>query len=395
MQYQSLTKAQRLQYLETVSGSHHRAVSLEILTLDGEPRRSLTNRFIGGSIQGDMSSDPVEVLECQILDDDYALDWEGGQYRKFKARVVDARFIPALNDWVEEVAFTGPIWDFERTGAVVSLVAHGSEQLAMGSIRDADTIRAKTKATDAIRRLLRGAGAGPADMRIPALNARLPRDVTVGIKVGKKPKDPKVKQRRVQKLKVGREDTYWGKAASIAEAIDRTLFADNRGRFVLEGPRQRATHTLTERMLLAPVDSRRGADGEVPNTWIILGANPKGPKKRIKAVVALPPQHPLSAQTLKWGGELRRVYETTENNQLRTKKQADRVGARKRDRVVRELVTYEVQVLLVVPYVRPGSLASIPTGGGRATARWSSWTLPLGPAADPVTLGANRRRGWK
>lgn len=393
IELRALTPAQRRLYDAAVAGSHHRRVELEVYTRDGNAVRSFTNRFLSGAIHGDLDRQPIEVLEAELLDVNYSLDWSHGEHRRFTARVVDARFVPELDEWVEEIVFTGPFWDFDRDGPVVSLTAQGSERLAMGSVRRVYKKPRKTRATTVIRDLLELAGAPARALLIPRLKVTLPERVTVGVRhKGKKADDDKQKKRRRRRVyRATREDTYAGEVRQIAEAIDRDFFTDGRGRFVLEAPRRRPTLRLTTATILKPVTERRGDDGEVTNTWHVLGANPKGPKKRIEVKVGLPRRHPSSAHSLRWNGKPREVIETIENRQLRNDKAARAVGIRRRDRAMRELVERQVDALPVVPWWRPGGLVSVPTGGGRATATVRRWTLPLGPDADPLTLGANRR----
>jgi hypothetical protein len=393
----TLSAAERRLYHETMRGGHHRRIELEVYRRsDGKAAFSITrDQFLGGSVQGDANRTPVEVLECEVLDDDYTLDWTNGEHRKYRLRVIDARFVPDLDDWVEEAVFTGPLWDFERNGHIVRLVAEGSELDAMGSIREADFWPARSKATDVLKALLRKAGATNGDMRIPNLKRTLPKSVTVGVQIGKdRNKDKRGFQGPVkQRLRVNREDTYYGAAAPIAEALDRDLYTDGLGRFVMESPKSRPSLRLEESDLLAPVTARRGDEGEVTNVWIVEGRNPKGPKGQVRARVELPKKHPSSAFSLRWNGTGRQIIETIENEHLKTKKQALALGRRRRDRGMRELVEYEATALPFLAYFRPGSLMSVPVNGGRATARITRWTRPLGPGADGLTLGATRRRG--
>lgn len=393
----SLDRFERAMYDETVEGTHHRRIELEVFRLkDRKPVMSLTERFLGGSVQGDNDQVPVTHLECDLLDPDEDLDWSFGSHRLFEVRVIDSRFVPGLNDWVSEVVFTGPMWNFDRDGALVHLVAHGPERKAMGSIRQADFWPAKTKATVVLSALLRRAGAEPRDLIIASLKKTLPRDTTVGVKIGDPPPAGKPDNRRkVRRFLVGRKDSYWSKASKIAEALDRDLFGDTRGRFVLESPKKRATLHLTERTILAPVTVTRGGDGEQVNTWVVLGPNPKGPKGRPSARVGLPRKHPASAESRAWNGTPRPVIETIENKHVKTDKQARKLAERRRDKAMRETSAYEVSALPIIPDFRGGLLVSVPVGGSRVTASVSAFTFPLGPGADPMTLGAARRRGFK
>lgn len=398
MDVRTLTGAQRRLRDETCRGTHHRRVELEVYRRsNGKAMFSITDAFLGGSVNGDLARVPVEVMECDVYDEDFTFDWTHGAHRKYRVRVIDSRFVPDLNDWVEEVVFTGPLWRFTRSGPIAHLVAEGSEMEALGSVRQAEFWPARTEATDVVKELLRAAGATARDMRIPNLKRPLPKDVTIGVELGKdRDKDKKGFQGpEPQRLVVSREDTYYGVAAPIVEALDRDFYTDGPGRFVVESHKSRPTLRLEESDLLAPVEGKPAdEDGEAPNTWIVIGANPDGPKEQVRVKVDLPKKHPSSAHEQRWNEKRREVIETIKNKHLRTDHEARKVGERKRDRAKREKMQYEVSALLVRPWFRPGSLMSVPVNGGRTTARITRWTRPLGPGADGLTLGATKARGF-
>ncbi len=392
MQYDNLTRAQKRVYHEAVSTSHHCRIELVILTLNDRPVRSLTNRFIDGQVDTDTERTPAAVLQCEILDDDFVLDWESGKHRQFKAQVVDARFVPELDEWVEQVVFTGPLWDFTRSGAQVSLVAQGTERLAMGSVRRVFERPRKAKATIVIRDLLQAAGAVRRLLVIPNLDATLPERVTIGIPRDGKDKDKKKDDKpRRKHYRATNENTYYGEASRIAAALDRLLYADSHGRFVLRSHPARATVKLTDSQLLAPVTVTRSVEGDTVNTWEIRGANPKGPKKQVAVTVAFPKRNELSAQSLAWHSKPHELVETVENEHLKTDKQARVFGRRLRDRALGSLVSYEVESMPVFPWLQPHMMISVPTEGGRALVRATRWTHPLGRGGS-ATLGANRRK---
>lgn len=396
MELRSLTKAQRAFYDAAVSGSHHRQVEVLLLRKNGGLVKSFVNEHLNGAIHGDTTRTPVEVCEVDMYDPDRTLAWSRGEHRKFDLRIVDSRFVPELDEWVDETVFTGPLWDFERQGDVVSLVAQGSERKAMGSVRRVYSAPRKSKATRVIRDLLGEAGAESGDMSIPSLAARIPERVTIGVKRGKDRNKDKAghqgPKRRV--FKATQEDTYWGEASQVAQALDRDLYPDGRGRFLLRSPKTRPSLGLTAETLLSEPVERRGEDGEPVNTWLVVGADPKGPKKRIEVEVGLPKRHPESAESQAWNGKPRKVIERIENPKLRSAKAARDVGVRRREQALREAVTYEMEALPVIPWVRPGMLVTAPSRSGRTAGRVRQWTLPLGPGADPLVFGANRRRKW-
>jgi hypothetical protein len=280
---------------------------------------------------------------------------------------------------------------------LVSLVVEGPEMEALGSVKRGDSWRAKTPATRVIREMLERAGANARDLRIPRLKAKLPRDVTVGVRVGedRRPNEEGFQGRRVQKLKINREDSWWGPPSQIADAIDRDLFGDGSGVLVLASRKSRPTHKLETRHLLSPVGEKPLRDGEGPNVWIGLGHDPQGPRERVQDRVELPKKHPSSSHSQRWNSTGRDVIETVENKHWRKKADVTRALKRLRDKAMREQVTYEVEALPVIPWIRPNALVNVPVAGGRANARAAQWDLPLGPGAEPLRIGVNRRRGWQ
>ena len=405
MHYNSLTREQRNKYAEAVAQTHHRRVELVITDLDDRPVRSLTNRFAGGQVDTDTSRSPAAVVQCQIIDDDYVLDWEHGAHRRFKAQVIDHRFISSIGDhgeWVENELFTGPLWDFQRSGALVELVAQDTERLAMGSVRHVVTKPRKSKATDVQRELLRAAGATDKVMRIPRTKATLPERVTVGVRVGKRRDENgkkkglgKDSRRKTRIYKTNREDTYLGEVVRIASALDRLFYADTAGRFVQRAHPAKGSAKLTNYHLLSPVTIKRSNDDDTVNTWEILGADPKGPKEQIHARVSFPAKHSLSPEKLAWHNKPHELIEIIENKHLKTHAAAERLGLRRRDDAMADRVSYEVQALPMLPWLQQHMGVSFPTDGGRVMIRATQWSFPLGPSADPMTFGANRRGGWK
>jgi hypothetical protein len=393
MDYDSLDASGRKAYRVAISGSHHRRVYYDLVRVDDTPVRSI-DKPLSGVINGDDDRSPREVLEVDAFDDDHLLDWRLGAHRKFKILVIDARFVPELDDWVERVVFTGQLWDFDREGSVVSLVAQGSERLAMGSVRQVYSKPRKFKGSEVIRDLLTLAGAPKRGLVIPRLSKRLPKSVTVGVRRGpdQNPDKEGKQQRKVQRFRAGKADTYWGASRPVAEALDRDLFSDWLGRFVLATPKSAPSVTVTAKQLVGQVVERRGQDGEVVNTWEVHGRNPKGPKPQVHVTAALPKRHASSAQSLDWHGSPRKVIETIENKQL-NKAEALALARRKRDRGERESVEYEIRLLPMIPWVRPGMLVTAPTDKGKVAVRASRWSVPLGPGPDPLVIGANRRRG--
>lgn len=395
MDYDSLDADGRRAYRDTVFGSHHRRCTFDLLRVsDGSFVRTLDN-VLSAAVQGDDKRTPREILEIDVFDDENTLDWRLGSHRRFKIRVTDERFVEELDDWVSRVSFTGPLWDFDRAGPVVSLVAHGSERLAMGSVKSVFKRPRKARGSEVVRDLLTLAGALKRERLIPRLSKRLPERVTVGVRRGKdrNPDRPGKQQRKVQVFRADREDTYYGAAEPVAEAMGRDLFPDGYGRFVMAFPKSAPSLTVTERQVVGQVaENPTRDDGETVNTWEVFGRQPKGDRPQVHVRTSLPDKHPASAFKMRWNGERRQVIERIENKQLDWK-EARALAVRKRERGKLEAVEFSVDLGPVVSWVRPGMLVKVPTPEGAVKLRASRWTVGFTQDAGLVTIGANRRRG--
>lgn len=394
MDYETLNASQRRAYQAAVSQTHHRRVELHVVRPDGSVKHTFINSFLGGQVDTDEDSTPAQTLSSvQLFDPDRVLDWENGAHRKYRARVIDCRFIPALDEWVDCTVFTGPLWDFSRKGPIASLTAQGSERLAMGSVRRTYSRERKAKATVVIRDLLNKAGVPKRLQRVPNLKARLPESVTVRVKITDKRKNKPPKISHVRRLKLNREDTYFDEAAEIAEALDRRLVTDGKGRFIVRKDPTKAALTITDHQLVEPPEVSRVGNADLRNVFIVRGADPKGPKPQIRAEARFPAQHALSAETLRpWpGAPPYELIETIENDKLSTTKNAKEIAVRKRNRAARELVQYSVAMLPVAPWLQLGQIVLVRGRDPLPGVRARQMSLPLGQSADPQTVGSLRR----
>jgi hypothetical protein len=397
--YDHLSRADKATYNRAIRQTHERRIEVDILTLDGRLVRSLSPRIIAGQVDVDSTRDPSRILNMTFVDKAQSLNFEPDSagdaplHRKYKIRVVDSRRIVALGAWIDCVIFTGPLMDFERTGAEVSITAHGVEELCSGTIRTARTFPRKFKTTDAIKWLLSEAGA--TGYHIPDLPNTLPDRVsvvTVKDKKGKPVEDKKghEKKRKVHKgYRAGVDHTYISLATDLAEACNRHLFANARGRFDMRPFPTKPVLTL-DKELISDLTTKRPIDGVPPNVVVVLGANPKGPKKRVQARAAFPKSHPLSKESLAWNGKPFEVEERIENRHLKTNAAAKAVAQRRRDDHARVVVEYGVDIL-PYPWLAEEDLVSVVSRFGRVTIRMRQWSIPLGPSADPMTIGSLRR----
>src|SRR4029077_15884611 len=153
-----------------------------------------------------------------------------------------------------------------------------------------------------------------------------------------------------------REDTYWAKASALAHSMNRLLYPTGDGMVVLRPHPERAVYNFN-RALLADVDLKRpGTEG--PNTWVVIGAKPKGSKHRVTSgLVGFPNSHPLSAGSLAWHGKPDQILDIIQNEHLKTKKECHVLAVRHRDRAARTLADISFDAL-PIPWLQPWDLVT-------------------------------------
>lgn len=392
MKYDHLTHAQKKLYNQTIVGTHRRRIELHILTLDGKLVRSLSPKYVTGQVTLDVEQTPMMVATLTFVDRHRSLVFEpdsagdAPMHRKFMVQIVDSRFIPTVG-WIDCDVFTGPIWDFDRAGAVVSLVAHSVDRLASGTIRRAKMWRRKTKKTTIIRGLL--AEAGATRMRIPDLRFTTAVHVHVRQTHPKKhDKEPRT-IRRVTGFQTTEQNTYWDKATGLADSMSRLLYPTADGTFELRSYPERPVFHFGDCLLGDPDLKRPGKEG--PNTFLVIGAKPKGSKRRVSSgLVGFPAWHPLSADALAWNGKPYQVLEKTQNPHCKTTAECRKVAVRKRDRAARMLVEPSFDAP-PVPWLRPWDLVTVATRAGRLSVHVRQMTYPLGGDETPMTVGSVKK----
>jgi hypothetical protein len=267
--------------MKTLTLPHERRFELHVLDLaDGSHLRSLTQKTLDGQVAYDVTADVTRMLDIHFIDEKRRLGFEPDDpsdaplHRSRLIRVHDCRYIPELTDWVEWPVFTGPIIDFDRTGADVNLTCHGMEEQAFGAAWQTMHFPKKSKLTTAIRQLL--AAAGDVNANVPDLPRTFPKDHTI------------------HPL-----DSIWPHVQNMARSLDHYAFYDGAGRFQMRPHNQRHVYRF-DKALTSEVSVKRQTGGFI-NTVVVLGPKPHGPKKhRIRGVATL--EGTLSPQALSRNG---------------------------------------------------------------------------------------------
>jgi hypothetical protein len=396
MEYRHLSHANRRRYNRAITHHHRRRIELEILNLDGKIIRTLTPKILSGTITTDVEQAPLQVADLTFVDRRGTIVFEPDSsgdapiHRKFLVQINDSRFIPGIG-WVDCYVFGGPIWDFDRTGLEVKIVAHSVDRLAMGTVRKAKQWLRKTKKTTVIKELLRAAGATL--LRIPDLRFTTPVHVHVGVTHPKKKGEKPHKVRRRTGFEVNNQNTYWDKASALGESMNRLLFPTPDLGFELRSAPERPVYHFNRALLTDPEQHRPIDEG--PNTFVVIGAKPKGSKRRVSSgKVGFPKGHPLSASELAWGpaGDKKpyEILEKTQNPHFKTKKECRKVAIRKRDRAARTLTEVSFDAL-PIPWLRPWDLVTAEAKWGVPGVHIKQLTYPLSADGSAMTVGAIKR----
>lgn len=365
-----LSKTDRALYDATLATSHEIRVAVSLLDMTGRVVGSA--RVVDGQVLGDrrrfgVPNGPTKRLTLSAVDPHNALGidsddpGDGILYADRQVEVVYSVRVESVG-WVDVPVFLGTPTSWQRTGDEVQILADDASVLGMGAAWAPLTIPKGTKKTDAIERILMRR-TGMTRFSFPKVTARLAKPVSLH-----------------------RESKPWAVADRIAASMDMQLFRRGDGTVVLRRYPTAAAYSFGAGAIVEEVATQDDMDG-FANTILVLGRNPKGPKKRVRVVVEAPKNHPMSAWRLGENGEPRRLVERIENDHIRSKAEARRKGERR----LRDHLRGQSQVSVGVlprPDVEPGDWTSADADGVPVGFRVDTYSLPLGvSSAEPMTLG--------
>lgn len=370
-----LTEDEMDAYHRGLSRTHWRRIEVEVTTLDGDTVAHMTPEVMGGEVVVDSAAgDDVtsRILTMSFLNPALAaFEPESATdmpfHRRYALHVTDCRLIPELGRWVECPVFSGPIWDFDREGKEVRIVGHGWERQAFCVKWDPETFRKGVKKTDIIKSLLREAGfihlGG-----IPDLPASLP-----------------------ERMTLTKRDILWPAAVKLAKSMDRHLYFDAAGRPRMRRLPDAPAFTFDDRHLMGELLVDRQSES-TPNVFEVVGAKPKGAKRRVRDVRELDATNPNSKESLALHGQPYRVLVTEENRAIKTQAEAESRAKRLREKAEKGMTDTQVDVL-PFPHFEELDLAAVRDSVGSERIRLNRFTVPLAQEASPLSINSIRRNG--
>lgn len=371
-------------WLDALTHTHEREISVRVMTLAHKTVSWINDRVLDGQVTIDVQNrECTRVANLRLLDPSRSMGMEPDSPSSLPIhlrRMVQIHYrvkVPGYG-WVACPVFTGPVVDFDRDGAEVSIVAEGKERLALGSFGRTHSWAKKRKKVTVIREILELAGEAPSRIHLPPKNNTL-----------SKP------------FNVSRTDKPWVQARKLARSMNMELYYDGRGHVRM---RRTPSHPVRPHIdsdwLLSGVRVDRPKI-EAYNGWIVLGDNPPGNKPRVSsALIGLPENHPFSAQSLARNNKPFWRIRQEERSQVKTKKRCNEIARKLRD----EHIEANAQVsfdMLPLPNIEEWDLLrAVDPLVGSQRVRVRQATIPLVGGAQ--TIGAVKRvsrggrgRGWQ
>jgi hypothetical protein len=208
----------------------------------------------------------------------------------------------------------------ERHGSEVDIEGLGKETLGVepALLWEPQNFRKGAAIVTTIRQLM--AAQGEARFDLPELSAGL-----------------------VANLSVKRHDEPWLEAKKLAHSINRQIFYDGAGRLRMRAYPQNPLYTFHAGGSTGSLLANARVVYDVPstrNTVEVLGPEPRGPNKRVRAVAYAPNYHPLSPWSLSRNGEPRWLVDVVELTDAKRAADAQAVADRRLD----EWLTKSTQV---------------------------------------------------
>lgn len=360
--------------LNLLISSHRIIISVQLLNLSHKYLGDLSDMLLGGQVDIDADGDSsTRALSIELLDPKrlIALDGEavedGSAYYDKMIKVI---YTVASIDGKTKFhipLFCGPLNKVERNGAVLSCSAMGKEKLSSSTLWKAKTYKAHAGKVSVIRSLLIDIGGERKDkVMVPQTKSLLPK-----------------------KLTVDGDKTAWSVAKGIAQSMGWYLFYDARGnvRVKNKGGHVQYVFRQNQSMLSQPTVS---FDAEaVVNCVEVIGAKPDKAKQHIKVRVVAPRKHVLSPWKLGRFGNPRYLPLVVQDDSIRSKKEARKVGRQ----VLKNKLIEQVEVSfdsLPIPFLEENDICKMVSDQYTGKFRLTKMSIPL-TADSAASIGYNKR----
>lgn len=301
--------AAQLASFKNLINTHHVVTArIQVLDLNHNHLGDLTNRFLAGQVDIDITSDVSRTLDMDILDPFYELGMDvanpnnGSMFMDKMIRCYYCVSPPNMSMSYDVPVFTGPINKMDRKGPILSVEAQGKERLALTTLRNALTYNKNKRVTSVIKDML-------------DLTGETRYNITTNT------------SRTTSVHAYAKDVTYWASAQSLASSLGYHMYYDGLGTLQLRPRVSSSVWSFNDANLLSYPQPGYTLDN-VFNVVEVTGATPKGAKRAVGYRAVADRSHPLSPWTIGRGGQPRSIIHVVQDTSVRTTAKAKALALR-------------------------------------------------------------------
>ncbi len=381
----NLSALNRSRYEAALTSSGPRRVTITIRDHDEKKVADLTPpAILEGAVQVDATASVTRSLSLTCLDPnhklqfDYASPAAGALYADNFVSIEYGVYINATDSWVDVPVFWGPLTDFQRQGAEVTIEAQGKETLGLDPhlVRNGYTIHRGVTVVNAIRNVMDRIG--ETRYNLETMNGRLHKHRAVA--PGEAPWTV---------IAGGGTDSAGNNKPPIVSKANghAMLYYNGIGRLTHKTHNTNPAWVFSTEQLI----SQPGFHFDILNVRNhveVKGGIPKKSKKHFRGHATLPDVHPLSPYSLRRNGQHRYMVEFFESDSLKSdaacRTQADSILASHSNEGVE--ASFDC---LPIPHLEEGDRVVLNGPGYSVSFPLSTFTIPLTTDA-PMSVGASK-----
>lgn len=343
-------------------------IGLKLLDLNHGELADLSDRLIEGQVNIDTAAETVRQMSVTFDDPGHSLaldsdaPTDGALYADRMLQATYGFYVTALGRWVDVPVFTGPVATMDRDGGQVSVSCLGKEHLAGGQAWRALHLKKGLNTGTAIQRILKER-AGETKFAFGTVTQRLPKAFSLG-----------------------KMDSPWALARTLAEGLGRQLYYDGAGVCRLRVAPGTSLFTFNGDVVVSEPKVTYDLSSVFNTVWV------KGHKKgreQVTASAVAPASHPLSPHRLGRNGEPRYVVQLIERDGIRTTKDARTLANRTLTKALREGVQVAFDSLPIV-HLDPLDWVTLSTADVAVAFSLTQASIPL-THSGAMSIGALRQ----
>lgn len=346
---------------------------------------------LGGSIQVDCTAAVTRSLSLTFTDPRGKLRFEvnsplrGAIYTNRFISVTHGIWVEDMEEWVDVPTFFGPVTGYSQDGDQVTVEAQGKESLMLEPYLATEgySIKKNTEITEAVRLVAKKAGEEKFDL--DSLTHKIKADKVV------RPTD-----QPWLIIAGGSRDATTGASKGLVGYgdTDRIAFFDGRGKLVVRRLSKNPTWTFDgDSMVTEPGYAFDMLNFR--NSVKVTGAEPSGKgKKPLTATKSLPPNHPLSPQSLMRNNKPRFMTDFVNAKSLKKQEDVDKRAEEVLER--RAMSGLDVSFdSLIIPHLEEGDRVRVQDDKAVVEFSLLNFSIPL-IVGESMSVGLNRKKAmWK